>query len=113
MIKGDVYLAVLDSSQGSQQPGTRPVIIVSRDAINMVSPVVVVVPLTSRTIKKRILPSQVEIKMGDGVLTTDSVALREQVRAIATTRLMKPIGHLTTFSISQINLALKIALDLP
>jgi mRNA interferase MazF len=113
MIKGDVYLAVLDPSHGSEQPGTRPVIIVSRDAINMVSPVVVVVPLTSRTNKKRILPSHVEIKMGDGGLTADSVALCEQVRAISTTRLIKPIGHLTGFSISQINVALKIALDLP
>lgn len=113
MIKGDVYLAALDPSQGSEQPGTRPVIVVSRDAINMVSPVVVVVPLTSRTNKKRLLPSHVEIKMGDGGLKADSVALCEQVRAISTTRLINPIGHLTGFSISQINAALKIALDLP
>jgi mRNA interferase MazF len=55
MIRGDVYLAVLDPSQGSEQAGTRPVIVVSRDAINKLSPVVVIVPLTSRANKNRIL----------------------------------------------------------
>ncbi len=113
MIKGDVYLAALDPSQGSEQPGARPVIIVSRDVINKISPVVIVVPLTSRANKKKLVPSHVEIKMGDGGLPADSVALCEQVRAISTTRLIKLLGHLTEFSISQINASLKIALDLP
>lgn len=42
--RGDVYLARLDPTESSEQAGTRPVIIVSRDAINASSPVVVVVP---------------------------------------------------------------------
>jgi mRNA interferase MazF len=113
MIRGDVYLAVLDPSQGSEQAGTRPVIVVSRDAINKFSPVVVIVPLTSRANKNRLLPSHVEIKMGEGGLTVDSVALCEQVRAISTTRLTKVLGHLSAITISQLNGALKIALDLP
>jgi mRNA interferase MazF len=113
MKRGDVYSAALDPSQGSEQAGTRPVIIVSRDAINLHSPVVVIVPLTSRTNKNRLLPSHVEIKMGEGGLTADSVALCEQVRAISTTRLTRVLGHLSAVTISQLNGALKIALDLP
>jgi mRNA interferase MazF len=113
MKRGDVYLAVLDPSQGSEQAGTRPVIIVSRDAINLHSPVVVIVPLTSRINKNRLLPSHIEIKMGEGGLTADSVALCEQVRAISTTRLSRALGHLSAITISQLNGALKIALDLP
>jgi mRNA interferase MazF len=113
MIKGDVYLAELDPSQGSEQAGTRPVIIVSRDAINRVSPVVIVVPLAHRGNKGKLFPSHVEIKTGDGGLTVDSVALCEQVRAIPTTHLIKPLGHLTESVVSQINVALKIVLDLP
>ncbi|MGA3176222.1 MAG: type II toxin-antitoxin system PemK/MazF family toxin [Candidatus Acidiferrum sp.] len=113
MIRGDVYLAFLDPSQGLEQAGTRPVIVVSRDAINKLSPVVVIVPLTSRVNKNRLLPSHVEIKMGEGGLTVDSVALCEQVRAISTTRLTRALGHLSTVTISQLNGALKIALDLP
>jgi len=113
MIRGDVYLAVLDPSQGSEQAGTRPVIVITRDAINKQSPVVVVVPLAGRINRLRLLPSHVEIKMGEGGLTVDSVALCEQVRAISTTRLTKALGHLSATTISQVNDALKIALDLP
>ena len=113
MIRGDVYLAVLDPSQGMEQAGTRPVIVVTRDAINKHGPVVVIVPLTSRVTKGRLLPSHVEIKMGEGGLTADSVALCEQVRAISITRLTRELGHLSTTTISQLNSALKIALDLP
>lgn len=113
MLKGDVYLAVLNPTQGSEQSGTRPVIIVSRDAINQNSPVVIVVPLTDRKNKTRLYPSHVEIKSGEGGTTMDSVALCEQVRAIARTRLTKSLGRLPANRISQINAALKIALDLP
>jgi len=113
MIRGDVYMAVLDPSQGSEQAGTRPVIIVSRDAINKLSPVVVIVPLTSRVNKSRLLPSHVEVRRGEGGLTADSVALCEQVREISTARLTRALGHLSANTISQLNGALKIALDLP
>jgi len=113
MLRGDVYQAALDPSQGSEQAGTRPVVIVSRDAINQSSPVVVVVPLTDRRHKSRLYPSQVEIKAGEGGATIDSVALCEQVRAISRARLRHSLGRLPGARMSQIDAALKIALDLP
>lgn len=113
MIKGDVYEAALDPTEGSEQGGTRPVVIVSRDIINQNSPVVLIVPLSKREIHPRIYPSQVEIRAGDGGLSKDSVAMAEQVRAIAKTRLKKGLGHLPNPVIVKINAALKIALDLP
>ena len=111
--RGDVYLAKLDRSQGSEQSGNRPVIIVSRDAINQNSPVVIVVPVTDAQNKKRIYPSQTVLKAGDGGLRIDSIVLGEQVRAITVTRLSTRLGHLAPKSIASINAALKIALDLP
>jgi len=113
VIRGDVCRAALDPTPGSEQAGTRPVVVVSRDAINKFSPVLIVVPFTDRQNKTRIYPHHVEIKAGEGGLTTDSIALCEQVRAVAASRLMGPIGHLSNQRISQINAALKIALDLP
>jgi mRNA interferase MazF len=113
MIKGDVYLAEIDSSQGSGEAGTRPAIIVSRDAINATSPVLIIVPITSRINKKQLYPSHVEMKMGEAGLTSDSVVLCEQVRAISRTKLQKHLGHLSIQRMSQVNAALKIALDLP
>jgi mRNA-degrading endonuclease toxin of MazEF toxin-antitoxin module len=38
--RGEVYDARLDPTEGSGQAGSRPVVIVSRDAINTASPVV-------------------------------------------------------------------------
>lgn len=47
MKRGEVYIARLDPVEGSEQGGNRPVIVVSRDAINVSSPVVLTVPCTS------------------------------------------------------------------
>ena len=113
MIRGDVYEAVLDPTKGSEQRGTRPVIIVSRDAINQNSPIVVIVPVTGRENSVRVYPSQIEIRAGDGGLRKESVAMGEQVRAISKTRLTKQLGHLPGPVMAKLNAALKIALDLP
>jgi len=112
-VRGDVYLAKLDPTQGSEQGGERPVVVMSRDAINQSSPVVIVVPVTDQENKKHIYPSQVVLRAGEGGLKIDSVALGEQVRAITKTRLTTRLGHLAPHSIAAIGGALKAALDLP
>ncbi|HWE60460.1 MAG TPA: type II toxin-antitoxin system PemK/MazF family toxin, partial [Chloroflexota bacterium] len=40
MLRGEVYDARLDPTEGSEQAGMRPVVIMSRDAINTNSTVV-------------------------------------------------------------------------
>jgi mRNA interferase MazF len=113
MNRGEVYQADLSPTQGSEQSGTRPVIIVSRDALNAVSTVVIVVPVTGRENKRRIYPSQLEIKARDGGLSKDSVALCEQLRAISKTRLKKRLGMLSNRTVAFLNLTVRITLDLP
>ncbi len=113
MLRGDVFEAWLDPVQGSEQAGSRPVLVVSRDAINKSSPVVIAVPFTGRENCPRIYPSQVLVKAGTGGLAKDSVALGEQVRAISKKRLVKYVGHLPPELMTQISAALRIALDLP
>jgi mRNA interferase MazF len=54
MRRGDIFDARLNPSAGSEQAGIRPVVIVSRDAINKNSSVIVVVPLTKAANVKRI-----------------------------------------------------------
>jgi mRNA interferase MazF len=110
--RGDVYRANLDPTMGSEQSGTRPVVVVSRDALNANSPVVIIVPITSRSNKIRIYPSHVELKIGEGGLTSESVALCEQVRTISRDRLRDRLGQLPVPKMSQVNASLKIALDL-
>lgn len=112
MNRGDVFDARLDPAEGSEQAGTRPVIVVSRDAINASSAVVIVVPCTTYRPGRRIYPSQVLLHAPDGGLDADSVALGEQVRAIAKGRLLRQRGHLSDAALNTLNRALAIALQL-
>jgi mRNA-degrading endonuclease toxin of MazEF toxin-antitoxin module len=45
--RGDVYLVSLDPSQGHEQQGVRPVLVVSPDRFNTLTHVPVVLPITS------------------------------------------------------------------
>ena len=113
MRRGEVYDARLDPTEGAEQPGSRPVVIVSRDAINASSPVVIVVPCTTCRPRRRLYPSQVLLHAPDGGLGVDSVALGEQVRTLAKSRLGRQRGLLSPQALTQLDRALLIALDLP
>jgi mRNA interferase MazF len=111
--RGDVYDVDLDPTEGSEQAGRRPVVIVSRNAINAGSSVVVGVPLTTHRPQRRLYPSHVLVRAPDDGLTADSVALCEQVRALSKTRLARQRGTLSALAMARIDRALAIALDLP
>ena len=108
-----MYDARLDPTEGSEQAGSRPVVIVSRDAINAASPVILAVPCTTYRPGRRIYPSQVLLHAPDGGLTADSVALGDQVRALAKSRLGRRRGQLSAEALTALDRALLIALDLP
>jgi len=111
--RGDVFDARLDPIEGSEQAGIRPVVIVSRDAINLSSSVIIAVPCTTYRSGQRVYPSQVLLQAGDGGLTVDSLALGEQIRAVAKSRLLRQRGSLAPQSLDKVSRALMIALDLP
>jgi len=111
--RGDLCPARLDPAEGSEQAGVRPVIVVSRDAINAASPVVIVVPCTTYRRGRRLYPSHVLLSAPEGGLKADSVALAEHVRAIAITRLGPVWGSLSPASLQRLERALLIAMDLP
>ncbi len=113
MKRGEVNEARLEPVEGSEQGGTRPVILVSRDVINAYSPVVLTVPCTTIQPGKRVYPTQVLIQAPDGGLTNDSIAMADQVRVLSKTRLLRLRGTLSQSAVAQLNQALLIALDLP
>jgi mRNA interferase MazF len=113
MKRGEVYDARLEPIEGSEQGGTRPVIIVSRDVISINSSVVLAVPCTTYKPFKRIYPTQVLIKAPDGGLDKDSIAMADQVRVLSKTRFLNLRGKLSEDAIASLDRALSIALDLP
>src|SRR5882672_6830176 len=101
-VRGDVFSARLDPTEDSEQAGTRPVMVLSRDSINANSPVVVVVPLTDASNVKRTYPSHVFLVKGAAGLKTDSIAKTEQVRAVQVSRFVGYYGRLDKVAIARI-----------
>lgn len=112
MLRGELYQADLDPTVGSERGGTRPVLIVSRNALNANAPIVIVVPLTRREHKVRLYPTHVELRTGEGGLSKDSVALCEQIRVISQERITKRIGQISAPAMAKVEATLGITLDL-
>ncbi len=108
--RGDVFSARLDPTEGSEQAGTRPVVVVSRDSINANSPVVVIVPVTHASNVRRTYPSHTYLPKNSGGLKVDSVAKTEQIRAIQVSRLVGYFGKLDKDAVARIEDAIRITL---
>jgi mRNA interferase MazF len=113
MKRGDVYNVRLDPVEGSEQGGSRPVIVVSRNSINTNSPTVLAIPCTTYRPGKRIYVTQVLISAPEGGLSANSIALAEQVRILSKSRFGDYRGSLSLEIMEQISTALALALDLP
>jgi mRNA interferase MazF len=111
-VRGDIFSARLDPTEGSEQAGTRPVVVLTRDSINANSPVVVVVPVTDAANVKRLYPSHAQLPKGAGGLKTDSVAKAEQIRAIQVSRFVGYYGRLDRRTLERIEDAVQITLAL-
>jgi mRNA interferase MazF len=111
-VRGDVFSARLDPTEGSEQAGTRPVVVISRDSINANSPVVVVIPITDASNVKRVYPSHTHLSKGSGGLKMDSVVKAEQIRAIQVSRFVGFYGRLEKNAMARIEEAIKITLAL-
>ena len=109
--RGDVVLARLDPTLGVEIKKTRPVIVLSNDAINHFAELAVVVPLTKNT--THLSPSHALIPKGIAGLAFPSKAVTEQIRAVDKRRLVHRLGRLAPELLAQVERALKNTLALP
>ena len=109
--RGDIYYADLNPVIGSEQGGTRPVLILQNDIGNRYSPTTIIAAITSR-IQKAKLPTHVELSAEKSRLPQDSVALLEQLRTIDRQRLTEKVSHLDLSIMEQVDKALQISLGL-
>lgn len=109
---GEIYLASLTAA-GSIQGGKRPVLIAQNDIGNKHSPVVTIMPLTTRK-KAEYMPTHTVISASStNGLKTDSVVLVEQVHAINQTQLEYRIGELTRGELVDVGRACRTQLPFP
>ena len=110
--KGDVWYARFNNSQGSEQGGVRPVLIIQNNVGNKNSPTVIVALITKQC-KQMYMPTHVELKQEDTpFLKYNSIVLAEQIRTIDKSRLFSWQGSITTKQLAEVNKALKISLNL-
>ena len=109
--RGEIFYAELDPVIGSEQGGTRPVVILQNNVGNRYSPTVIVAPITTRKDKKNKFPTHINLNCVDNV-KSNSVILLEQIRVVDKKRLQGKIGKLNDEQIKEINKALDKALGI-
>ncbi|NEO28308.1 MAG: type II toxin-antitoxin system PemK/MazF family toxin [Kamptonema sp. SIO4C4] len=100
--RGEVWLANLDPTQGSEQAGSRPVIIFQNNTLSQFTTTVITIPLTSNLRRAR-LPTCLQISQREGGLNQDSVALCHQIRVLDQTRLIRKLGQLEESTIAALD----------
>lgn len=91
--RGEVWIADLNPTQGSEQAGIRPVIVFQNDLIGQFTTTVLAIPLTTN-LRRASLPACLLIPSGEGGLNQDSVALCYQMRVLDKIRFQKKVGEL-------------------
>lgn len=109
--RGDIFFADLSPVVGSEQGGTRPVLVLQNDIGNQYSPTTIVAAITSQ-ISKAKLPTHVEVTAKSSGLEKDSVLLLEQIRTIDKSRLKEKVTSLNDEIMEKVAQAVEISLGL-
>ena len=104
--RGEIYYADLSPVVGSEQDGTRPVLVIQNDTGNKFSPTTIVAAITSKSDKAK-LPTHV-IVCAEG-LATESVVLLEQIRTIDKRRLIRYSGKLDKAAMGRVDHAIIVS----
>ena len=107
MKQGEIWQANLDPTQGSEQAGFRPVVILSGNLLNQHLPIVIVAPLTTRI--KNYKGNPVLNPDKDNGLKNESEVLVFHIRSVSKDRLVKKMGTMTK---TQLELAIKTLNDI-
>jgi len=108
--RGEIYFANLgDDNIGSEQSGSRPVLIVQNNIGNRFSPTVIVACITSKTFKNDI-PTHVRINKEFYGLEQDSLILCEQIKTIDKSRLKTRLTTLRPSDEERVNRAIRLSI---
>lgn len=108
--RGEIWLANLDPTIGSEIRKTRPVVIVSNDINNTNNNVVTILPVTSNT--THVFSFEVMVSKGTANLPKDSKVKADQIRTLDKVRIIKSIGTLPNNIMNLVDNAMKLHLKL-
>lgn len=95
VMRGEVWLAALDPTVGSEIQKTRPCVIVSPDELNTRLRTAIVAPMTTGS---RPAPFRVPVRFKG----KDGLILPDQMRTLDTLRLVKRLGKIDAVTLRQV-----------
>lgn len=101
MKHGEIYLADLGPTRGSEQAGRRPVLVFQNDLISRFTRTVICIPLTTN-LRRAQLPTCLLLQAGEGGLARDSVLLCHQLRVLDQGRLVTRLGQVSGSILTEI-----------
>ena len=110
--RGDIVVVRLSPTEGSEQRGTRPCLVVQNDVGNQNAPTTIVVPFTT-SYEDELYPFEVLVEAEECALKEDSVALCSQIRTVSIEhRIEERIGSVSSERMDEIDQALEYSLGL-
>ncbi|WP_148415039.1 type II toxin-antitoxin system PemK/MazF family toxin [Haloferax sp. KTX1] len=110
--RGDVVIVELNPTQGSEQRGTRPCLVVQNNVGNANAPTTIVVPFTT-SFGEQLYPLEVLVPAEECALREDSVALCSQVRTVSVEHhITENIGSIPQERMDEVDTALEYSLGL-
>lgn len=88
--RGEIYLADLNPTIGSEQGGVRSVLILQNDIGNFYSHTTIIASMTSMFRNKKHIPTHFIVSAREELMN-DSIVLLEQIRTISKYRLIKKL----------------------
>jgi mRNA interferase MazF len=111
--RGDIYFVDLNPTQGREQSGNRPVLVLSVDIINKLPLVVTVVVGTKGENIQRDFPTNVRVSPAESGLPLETIFLCFQIRSIDPHRFPEnPSGTLPSNLLSKVEDAVRYCLGL-
>lgn len=108
--RGEIWLAKLDPTIGSEINKTRPVCIISNNINNEFSPILTVVPITD--VGRKVYPFEIELKAHQAGMKKDSKIQCQQIRSIDKQRVFNKLADLSADKIRSLERALAVHLGI-
>ena len=99
--KWDIWFLNLDPTQGSEQKGVRPVLVISNDAVNDNLTIFTCIPFSSIKAGAKIYPTEVFLSSLESGLQKDSVLMLQQIRTVSKNRLLKKVATINDIKIKE------------
>ena len=110
-LRGSVVRVRFDPTEGREQAGTRPAIVISAQVFNENMDVVVVAPITSKKLE-RVFPFEARVDHKALGLDLPSKAMLNQIRTVSKLRILGSYGVADIETMRAVDAALKITLGL-